>query len=99
MDDKKTPKKTKRQMAYSAKGISSYGCDVALNMFLLIWLILQVTDWNIWHALTQFCCVWQVVTQICQMIIGPISLIFCGHLGDAIKLDGAALAISVSRQV
>ena len=30
------------------------------------------------------------------MIIGPISLIFCGHLSDAIKLDGAALAISVS---
>ena len=30
------------------------------------------------------------------MIIGPISLIFCGHLGTAVKLDGAALAISVS---
>ena len=41
----------------------------------------------------------QVVTQICQMIIGPISLIFCGHLGDAIKLDGAALAISVSTKI
>merc|ERR1712038_459962 len=35
------------------------------------------------------------MTQICQMIIGPISLIFCGHLGSATKLDGAALAISM----
>jgi len=35
------------------------------------------------------------MTQICQMIIGPISLIFCGHLGDAVKLDGAAMAISM----
>ena len=39
----------------------------------------------------------QVTTQFCQMLIGPISLIFCGHLGDAIQLDGAALGISVSR--
>ena len=30
------------------------------------------------------------------MVLGPISLIFCGHLGDPIQLDGAALAISVS---
>jgi len=35
------------------------------------------------------------LTQICQLMIGPISLIFCGHLGDAVKLDGAALAISM----
>ena len=41
----------------------------------------------------------QVITQICQMIIGPVSLIFCGHLGDAIQLDGAALAICVSISV
>ena len=34
--------------------------------------------------------------MVCQMIMGPISLIFCGHLGDKIQLDGAALAISVS---
>ena len=38
----------------------------------------------------------QCVTQVCQMIMGPISLMFCGHLGDRILLDGAALAISVS---
>ena len=31
------------------------------------------------------------------MMITPISLIFCGHLGDPIKLDGAALGISVSQ--
>ena len=30
------------------------------------------------------------------MLIAPISLIFCGHLGDPVKLDGAALGISVS---
>ncbi|KAK2174353.1 hypothetical protein NP493_810g01019 [Ridgeia piscesae] len=29
------------------------------------------------------------------MLIGPISLIFCGHLGDPIQLDGAALGISM----
>lgn len=29
------------------------------------------------------------------MIMGPISLIFCGHLGDKIELDGAALAMSM----
>ncbi len=38
----------------------------------------------------------QVITHVCQMLLGPISLIFCGHLNDAIQLDGAALAISVS---
>ena len=31
------------------------------------------------------------------MLIAPISLVFCGHLGDKIQLDGAALGISVSR--
>ena len=39
----------------------------------------------------------QVVNQVCQMLIAPVSLIFCGHLGDPIKLDGAAMGISVSR--
>ena len=38
----------------------------------------------------------QVITQVCQMLIGPMSLIFCGHLGCPIQLDGAALGISVS---
>ena len=40
----------------------------------------------------------QVATQVFQMLVGPISLIFCGHLGDRIQLDGAALGISVSRR-
>ena len=30
------------------------------------------------------------------MIIGPISIVFCGHLGSTEELDGAALAVSVS---
>ncbi|KAI0220142.1 Multidrug and toxin extrusion protein 1 [Lamellibrachia satsuma] len=39
---------------------------------------------------------WPVVaTQVFQMLVGPISLIFCGHLGDRIQLDGAALGISM----
>merc|ERR1712047_180309 len=29
------------------------------------------------------------------MLIGPVSLVFCGHLEDTVKLDGAALAISM----
>ena len=41
------------------------------------------------------CLMLQVFTQVFQMLLGPISLIFCGHLGDPIKLDGAALAVSV----
>lgn len=36
-----------------------------------------------------------VLTQIGQMIMGPISLMFCGHLGDPILLDGAALSMSM----
>lgn len=39
---------------------------------------------------------WPIVTtQICQMLLEPVSLIFCGHLGDPIQLDGAALGISM----
>ena len=30
------------------------------------------------------------------MIMGPISIVFCGHLGSTEELDGAALALSVS---
>ena len=29
------------------------------------------------------------------MLVAPISVIFCGHLGNAEELDGAALAVSV----
>ncbi|ELU15421.1 hypothetical protein CAPTEDRAFT_224570 [Capitella teleta] len=36
-----------------------------------------------------------VLTQVGQMIIGPISLMFCGHLADPILLDGAAMSISM----
>ena len=48
-------------------------------------------------SLRQLSCVlFQCVTQVCQMIMCPVSLIFCGHLDDKILLDGAALAMSVS---
>ena len=38
-----------------------------------------------------------MVTQLLQLLIGPISIVFCGHLGSTEELDGAALAVSVSR--
>ena len=39
---------------------------------------------------------WQMIlTHVCQIVIGPISLMFCGHLGDVIKFDGAALGNSM----
>ena len=44
------------------------------------------------HSLTWF----QMIIQVSQLLLSPVALIFCGHLGDTIQLDGAALAISVS---
>ena len=44
------------------------------------------------HSLTLF----QMIIQVSQLLLSPVALIFCGHLGDTIQLDGAALAISVS---
>ena len=41
-------------------------------------------------------CLFQMIIQVSQLLLSPVALIFCGHLGDAIQLDGAALAISVS---
>ena len=37
----------------------------------------------------------QVLTQICQFCLGPVAVIFCGHLGKT-ELDAVALANSVS---
>ena len=39
----------------------------------------------------------KVLTNITQMWMGPISLMLVGHLDDPVQLDGAALAISVSK--
>ena len=37
-----------------------------------------------------------MIIQASQLLMSPVALIFCGHLGNAVQLDGAALAISVS---
>ncbi len=37
----------------------------------------------------------QVATQLCQFFLGPVAVIFCGHLGKT-ELDAVALANSVS---
>ena len=40
----------------------------------------------------------QTLTQVLLML-GPVSLVFCAHLGSQEQLDGAALAISVRREL
>ena len=47
------------------------------------------------HELVHRSTLFQMIIQVSQLLLSPVALIFCGHLGDAIQLDGAALAISV----
>ena len=51
---------------------------------------------NINNNITRMLLSFKMLTNITQMLMGPISLMMVGHLNDPIQFGAASLAMSVS---